>query len=576
MQTQLNSEKRTLNELKQVYTQALKDCEKKIAELSSRRDMENLQSIIYQKQYQQALKGQLEGVLEQLHSNEFATVSDYLARCYEDGYIGVMYDLQGQGIPIVMPIDQEQVVQAIQTDSKLSKPLYDRLGEDINKLKTSIRAEVSRGIANGSTWNDIAAKLTRSFKNTPFNKAYNRAMTIARTEGHRIAVQSADHAQHKAKEKGADIVKQWDSTLDGKTRDSHRKVDGEIRELDEKFSNNLMFPGDTSGGAEEVVNCRCALLQRAKWALDDDELNTLKERASYFGLDKTKDFEDFKGKYLNVSEKPTIKLKEYEDEFMKLTDGYSYDDFIKDFGSIKDGFEGSSDEEIQKAKSIAEKILSLRSELKVGEQSLKNAVRSKEESLEILKTLGIDVKNNSSKNVSAELLGKYTDFITGFENTHSGYFGNNKVNLQSITFVDSIKGHGIAAKGIYRQGTNAIEIKASGIAKGQSASSSKSDDFEMHGIAHEYGHYIADSLEKNLGITDVDIVQNSINKYFDGDIFKSPKDLKDCLSSYGSTSYQEAFAEAFAEAYTCKEPRNFSKIFKEELEKELNKRKGNK
>jgi hypothetical protein len=302
LQSQLDNEKRTLNELKQVYTQALKDCEKKIAELSSRRDMENLQSIIYQKNYQQALRGQLEGVLEQLHSNEFATVSDYLTRCYEDGYIGVMYDLQGQGIPVVMPIDQEQVVKAIQTDAKLKKSLYDSLGEDVNKLKTSIRAEVSRGIANGSTWNDIAAKLTRSFKNTPFNKAYNRAMTIARTEGHRIAVQAADRAQHKAKEKGADVVKQWNSTLDGKTRDSHRQVDGEIRELDEKFSNNLMFPGDPSGGAEEVVNCRCALLQRARWALDDAELNTLKERAEYFGLDKTKNFEDFKEKYLKASE----------------------------------------------------------------------------------------------------------------------------------------------------------------------------------------------------------------------------------------------------------------------------------
>lgn len=303
LQSQLDNEKKTLKELEQVYKQALKDCEKKIAELSSRRDMENLQSIIYQKQYQQALKAQIEGVLEQLHSNEFATVSDYLTRCYEDGYIGVMYDLQGQGIPVIVPIDQEAVTKAIQTDSKLSKPLYDRLGEDINKLKRSVRAEVSRGIANGSTWNQVAAKIAMSFKNTPFNTAYNRAMTIARTEGHRIAVQSADHAQHKAKEKGADVVKQWDATLDGKTRPHHRELDGQIRELDEPFEVDgmeAMYPGGFGDPAEDC-NCRCALLQRAKWALDDAELDTLKERAEYFGLDKTKDFEDFKEKYLKAS-----------------------------------------------------------------------------------------------------------------------------------------------------------------------------------------------------------------------------------------------------------------------------------
>lgn len=307
LQSQLNNEKRILNELKQVYMQALKDCEKKIADLSSRRDMENLQSIIYQKRYQQALRGQIEGVLEQLHSDEYATVSDYLARCYDDGFVGTMYDLHGQGIPIILPIDQEQVVKAVQTDSKLSKPLYNRLGEDVDRLKRSVRAEVSRGIATGMTWNEIAVKISRSFTHTSFSKAYNRAMTIARTEGHRIAVEAANNAQYKAKEKGADVLKQWDATLDTRTRDSHRMVDGEIRELDEKFSNGLMYPGDPSGGAAEVCNCRCALLQRARWELDEDELNTLKERAEFFELDKSKDFEDFKNKYLKAQESERVR-----------------------------------------------------------------------------------------------------------------------------------------------------------------------------------------------------------------------------------------------------------------------------
>lgn len=106
-------------------------------------------------------------------------------------------------------------------------------------------------------------------------------------------------ACYKAKEKGADVVKQWDSTLDKKTRESHQQVDGEIRELDEKFSNGLMYPCDPSGGADEVVNCRCALLQRGRWALGSAELEVLQKRAAYFGLDKTKSFDEFKEKYLN-------------------------------------------------------------------------------------------------------------------------------------------------------------------------------------------------------------------------------------------------------------------------------------
>lgn len=305
LQSQLDAEMRTLRELKKVYQQALKDCEKKIQELSARTDMENLQTIIYQKRYQEALKRQLEGVMTSLQSNSYSTVSDYLARCYQDGYIGAMYDLHGQGIPIVTPIDQKAVTRAIQTDSKISTGLYTRLGEDVKSLKTSIRAELSRGIANGSSWNEVAGKLGKAFKNTPFSKAYNNSMRIVRTEGHRVQIRSAMDAQRAAKDKGADVVKQWDATLDDRTRETHRMLDGQIRELDEPFEVGGMradAPGMFNNPAEDC-NCRCALLQRAKWALDEDDLKTLQKRAEYFELDKADDFEDFKKKYLKSVEK---------------------------------------------------------------------------------------------------------------------------------------------------------------------------------------------------------------------------------------------------------------------------------
>ena len=313
-QAQLNREKQTIKELKQIYQQALKDCEKKISELSARTDMENLQSIIYQKQYQEALKAQLEGVLSNLQSNSYATVSDYLTKCYRDGYTGVMYDLQKTGIPIIMPIDQAAVVRAIQTDSKLSKSLYDKMGEDVTYLKKAVRAEVSRGIANGSTWNEVAGKLSRHMANTPFQKAYNNSIRIARTEGHRIQVQSALDAQHVAKSKGADIVKQWDATLDGATREHHQMLDGQIREVDEPFevANLKVEAPGMFGLASEDCNCRCCLLQRARWALDDEELQTLKDRAAYFDLDKTDEFEEYQRKYLGID------VKELEDVERKI------------------------------------------------------------------------------------------------------------------------------------------------------------------------------------------------------------------------------------------------------------------
>ena len=66
--------------------------------------------------------------------------------------------------------------------------------------------------------------------------------------------------------------------------------------------------GELLGGAAEVVNCRCALLQRARQALDEYELETLKQRAEYFGLDKADSFEDFKKKYVKASEQFDIEV----------------------------------------------------------------------------------------------------------------------------------------------------------------------------------------------------------------------------------------------------------------------------
>ena len=309
----LDNEEAVIKRLKQVYNQSLKDITAKAkalqdqintldalegmtsdpAELARLKSMK--QAKVYQKGYQDALKKQVNSILDNMQVEEFKTVSEYLNKCYEEGFLGTMYDLHGQGIPLCFPMDQEAMVRAVQLDSKISKGLYTRLGEDVSLLKKKITAQVSRGISTGMTFQQVAQQLAAYT-----NIGYNNAVRIARTEGHRIQVQSGMDACYKAKEKGADVVKQWDSTLDGATRPSHQKVDGEIKELDEKFSNGLMFPGDPAGGAAEVCNCRCALLQRARWALDADELETLKERAKYFGLDKAENFEEFKQTYLKL------------------------------------------------------------------------------------------------------------------------------------------------------------------------------------------------------------------------------------------------------------------------------------
>lgn len=314
-QSLLDSEEAAIKELEKQYAAALKDISEKVKGFQADIDLldqalsqdglddttrtllqSQKRSKIYQQNYQKALQGQVSGILDKMHGDNYATIDKYLNGCYETGYIGTMYDLAGQGVPLVVPLDQAAAVKAVLTDSKVSNGLYAALGVDVAKLKKSIAQEISRGIASSLPYSDIARNI-KGVSGAPLS----RAKTIARTEGHRIQQTSSRDAQYAAKKKGADVLKQWDATLDGRTRDSHARVDGEIKELDEKFSNGLMFPGDPSGGAAEVVNCRCTSNTRARWALDKDELQTLKDRAEFFGIDKTKDFEDFKNKYLKAT-----------------------------------------------------------------------------------------------------------------------------------------------------------------------------------------------------------------------------------------------------------------------------------
>lgn len=264
-QSLLKNEVQVLKNIEKTYQDAIDDIDIIIRDLLARTDIQNMQSIIYQVKYQEHLKKELTELLKVLHSKNYTTIDDYLHDCYTNAHIGTLFDLQGQGIPLIIPLDQEQLISAITLNSKLSTPLYNHLGYNVELLKIDITREISRGIAQALSYQEIG----RNIKNTT-GVDYNKSVRIAKTEGHRISQEATYNAQCKAIERGADVVKQWDSTLDSRTRDSHRDLDGEIVGVHERFSNGLMYPSDPNGSAGEVINCRCCLLQRAKWALSDE------------------------------------------------------------------------------------------------------------------------------------------------------------------------------------------------------------------------------------------------------------------------------------------------------------------
>ncbi len=94
-----------------------------------------------------------------------------------------------------------------------------------------------------------------------------RGETIARTESIN-ALRSGQHeAVNQAIDDGEvdqrDVLKAWDDAGDSDTRDDHRKAGRDYRDgipFDQPFivgGARLQFPGDPSGPAEQIINCRC-------------------------------------------------------------------------------------------------------------------------------------------------------------------------------------------------------------------------------------------------------------------------------------------------------------------------------
>lgn len=123
--------------------------------------------------------------------------------------------------------------------------------------RTVIRRVILRADEEGVGTEAIARRI-QSRVGGEFGR--RRARVIARTETHTAAMVGQEEA---AKASGIPFEREWLSTEDARVRASHAAANGQRRPPDVAFSvggSRLMFPGDPSGPAREVINCRCVLL----------------------------------------------------------------------------------------------------------------------------------------------------------------------------------------------------------------------------------------------------------------------------------------------------------------------------
>lgn len=348
-QAQLDREKQVYKELEGTYRQALDDVNKKAKDLQDQisklvaDDPENeslLRSKVYQLKYQEQIKAQLDDAMNRL--NDAGSIEAYMEDMYKEGYASNIYALQKQGVPVIAPINHDKMLTAL-TYNTNNIPLSTRLYKNVEKTKKQVMSEITRGIASGMSNQDVA----RNIKNR-MGVSYRKARQLAQNEGHRVNTQAVMDSMHDAKDRGADIVKQWDCTYDKKTRPVHARLDQKWTEIDDYFeySGGKVFAPKQFGVASLDINCRCALLSVPRWDVDSD---TPKHLDNITGeLIEAKNYDDWKNKYYNVSEKYsdnkiiTEKFKEIEDfeglkQYCKKSFDIDIDDSVKslDFDTVK-------------------------------------------------------------------------------------------------------------------------------------------------------------------------------------------------------------------------------------------------
>jgi SPP1 gp7 family putative phage head morphogenesis protein len=127
------------------------------------------------------------------------------------------------------------------------------LEENAHNVRVGVKRAITQGIVQGQGVREMAKAVTVALESNA-----NDATRIVRTETTGIMNKARLDASERAETEGIKLLKVWVATNDDRTRDRHAEINGEERPLDKPYSNGLMYPGDQSGPASEVIQCRCA------------------------------------------------------------------------------------------------------------------------------------------------------------------------------------------------------------------------------------------------------------------------------------------------------------------------------
>lgn len=157
-------------------------------------------------------------------------------------------------------------VESLFEDRKIyhdpGRDTLDRIAQGLEQRwnRQNVQSSILQSILQGESIPKIASRLSETVGEKNRKAAIRNARTITTGVENKGRVDS----YNRANKMGIETNKQWIATLDGRTRHTHRAIDGEVVGSNEVFSNGCAYPGDPSGDPAEIYNCRCTLIASIK------------------------------------------------------------------------------------------------------------------------------------------------------------------------------------------------------------------------------------------------------------------------------------------------------------------------
>jgi hypothetical protein len=226
----------------------------------------------------QALKAQIDRVMEQFARQASSQVSDLERQAYQKAAQSVDATVAaGTGGLMVQPVIDTAALQVVQG---YTADLITGLTRDAS---SKINAAIQRAYLGGANLEQLVEQIGSTLEGGKFSGLFSqvgeRAMTIATNEIMRVHSLASMSRIKALAPHHPGLSKLWRHIPVARVpRISHLLADGQIRKPGEPFlveGEELQYPRDPSGSAENTINCHCLLVPHIG---DDDLKPTDQER----------------------------------------------------------------------------------------------------------------------------------------------------------------------------------------------------------------------------------------------------------------------------------------------------------